>query len=189
METPVILVLCISLQYQIPNPFRMASGHDSFLFRGGCVLTLRKLAAKPGNVQPGSASTSPLILRIGSQRLPCNCERCMFNRMNSGPRSPCGNPSGMLPKRSCKVSRLPLRMLGRSTESHQLRICLRGWRWRGWSKSGALPQRLQQHSPSLPGMRSPCSRENCDLAFVFVRTRTAGWFSWMRRARGSVAGA
>ena len=75
METLVILVLCTYLQDQIPNPFRMASGHDLFLFRDGCALTLRKLAAKPGNVQPGSAFTHLLILRIGSQRLPCNCER------------------------------------------------------------------------------------------------------------------
>ena len=152
METPVILVLCRYRQDQMRNPFRMASGHDSFLFRGGCASTLRKLAAKPGNVQPGSASTSPLILRIGSQRLPCNCERCMFNRMNSGLRSPCRNPSGVLPKRSCKVRRLPLRMLGKSTASHQIRICLRGWRWRGWSKSGALPHCPGRDRPVLGGI-------------------------------------
>ena len=188
METPVILVLCTSLQDQIPNPFRMASGHDSFLFRGVCASTLRKLAAKPGNVQPGRASTHRLILRIGSRRLPCTCERCMFTRMNSGLRSPCGKPSGVLPKRSCKVRRLPPRMLATSTASRQLRIWLHSWHGRGWSKSGAPPLRLQQHSPSLPGMRSICSRGNCDLAFASAKIRTVGWSLWMLRARGNGAG-
>ena len=187
METPVILVLCTYPQDQIPNPFRKASGHDSFLFRDGCASTLRKLAAKPGNVQPGSASTHRLILQIGSRRLLCDYE-CLFTQMNSGLRFPCGKPSGALLKRSCKVRCLPPRMLGRSIASQQLRICLRSWHGRGWSKSGAPPLRLQRHSPSLPGMRSICSRGNCDRAFASAKIRTVGWFLWMLRARGNGAG-
>ena len=152
METPVILVLCRYRQDQMRNPFRTASGPDSFLFRGGCALTLRKLAAKPGNVQPGNASTHLLILQIGSRHLPCNCGMCMFIRMNSGLPSPCGKASGVLPKQSCKVRRLPPRMLGTSTASQQLRICLRSWRWRGWSKSGALPHCPGRDRPVLGGI-------------------------------------